>query len=172
LFFYFDLRLEEVLFPLAAGDLDLDLDLDLEGEREREAGGPRATPDAARLAVAVLRGLGVAGLVTAAVAFFAFFGLVEAGFFAFDGLRPLAEEEADGLRPRPDPVPVVDLLLVLAGLVLDLLLAGFFDLVTRAGDLLRLLRAFFSAAGLGFDFFSDDEAFLAAVGDKRKLCLF
>jgi len=174
-----DLRLE-ALFPLEAGDLDLDLDLaDLDGDREREAeeDGPRDAPEAARLAVVVLRGLGVDGFVTSvveedALAFFVFLTV----FFVLeeDGLRPLEE---DGLRPRPDPVPEEEeeeeeepvlLLLLLLDLDLDLDLAGF--LAFTLGDLLRLLRTFFSAAGLAF--FSPPTAFLAAVGDKRKLCLF
>jgi len=172
--YFVDFFLEEALFPLA-GDLDLDDFLDLDGEREREAGGPRATPEAARLDVVVLRGLGVAGLLLdEAAVFFVFLGLdVPVVFFAFDGLRPL--EEVDGLRPRPLPLPllpVVDLLFVFVVFVVFDLLLGFFDLVTRAGDLLRLLRTFFSAAGLGLVFFSEAPAFLAAVGDKRKLCLF
>jgi len=175
-----DLRLE-ALFPLEAGDLDLDLDLDLadlDGDREREAeeDGPRDAPEAARLAVVVLRGLGVDGFVTSveedALAFFVFLTV----FLVLDedGLRPLEE---DGLRPRPDPVPEEEeeeeeepvlLLLLPLDLDLDLDLAGF--LAFTLGDLLRLLRTFFSAAGLAF--FSPPPAFLAAVGDKRKLCLF
>jgi len=173
-----DFFLDEALFPLA-GDLDLDVFLDLEGEREREAGGPRETPDAARLDVVVFRGLGVAGLLLADDDdFFAFFGLAApVAFFAFvDGLRALAppDDDDDGLRPRPLPLPlpVADLLFVFVVLGLADLLLGFFPFVTRAGDLLRLLRTFFSAAGFGFDFFSVAPAFLAAVGDKRKLCLF
>jgi len=170
--YFDDFFLEEALFPLA-GDLDLDVFLDdLDGDRER-AGGPRATPEAARLEVVVLRALGVAGLLLAEEAvFLVFLALVVVVFLALDGLRPLAAP-VDGLRPRPVPLlPVVDLDLVLVAFAFDLLL-GFFVLVaTRAGDLLRLLRTFFSAAGFGFVFFSEAPAFLAAVGDKRKDCLF
>jgi len=156
-----DLRLE-ALFPLEAGDLDLDLDLVLDdGEREREAeeDGPRDAPEAALLAVVVLRGLGVDGFVTDDDDVFAFFGLL--GLLVFltvflvlddDGLRPALEDE--GLRPRPEPVPEEEdeeepVLLLLLGLDLDLDLdLGF--LALTLGDLLRLLRAFFSAAGFAF----------------------
>jgi len=134
--------------------LDLDDFLDLEGEREREAGGPRATPEAARLEVVVFRGLGVAGLLLEED-FFAFFGfdvVVFVVFFALDGLRPL--EEVDGLRPLPLPVPVLFVVLVLVAFVVDFdLLLGFFAFVTRAGDLLRLLRTFFVSSWFGFRFF-------------------
>jgi len=140
--------------------------LDLEdflGERDALAAGEeeRGALEAARLAVLVFRGLGVEGLLAGtagAITFFPFddfgFLLEAAGFFPFDfeGLRPF--DDAEGLRPA------------------DFFAAGFFVLVflAGAGDLLRLLRTFFSAFGLVF--FSSAPALRDAVGDNRKLCLF
>jgi len=186
-----DLRLEEALPPfpplfpllLPLGDFDFDFVFlfDLDGEREREVGDeadvlPLLAPDAAFLAVAVLRGLAWGDFAADDEEVLFVFDFFTVLFFDFDGLRPFVEEE--GLRPRPLPLPLPDEDDeeeeeddVVFGLLFDLLFGGFFDFVILAGDLLRLLRTFFSPAGL-FDFFSLAPAFLAAVGDKRKDCLF